>query len=89
MTTHGLRSLLVVVLFLPAAAAPVAARTPAADGPTPALKADRPDAGPAAPVLLADGVSIGKWLSGGRSRVVQVCVVAMCIALFIMMRKLT
>jgi hypothetical protein len=34
--------------------------------------------------------SIGKWFSGsgGRARVVQLCVVTMCIALFSMMRKL-
>jgi hypothetical protein len=42
-------------------------------------------------VLLAEGWSIGKWFSGsgGRTRVVQFCVVTMCIALFIMMRKLS
>ena len=41
-----------------------------------------------APLL---GWGIGKWFvgSGGRTRVVQFCVVTMCIALFIMMRKLT
>jgi hypothetical protein len=41
------------------------------------------------PVVLAGGWSIGTFLaSGGRARIVQICVVAMCIALFIMMRKL-
>jgi hypothetical protein len=45
---------------------------------------------PPMPVLLAGGWSIGKWFSGsgGRTRVVQFCVVTMCVALFIMMRKL-
>jgi hypothetical protein len=33
--------------------------------------------------------SFGKWVSGGgRARVVQFCVATMCVALFIMMRKL-
>ena len=41
------------------------------------------------PVLLA-GWGIGRWFAGGggRARVVQFCVVTMCVALFIMMRKL-
>jgi hypothetical protein len=41
-------------------------------------------------VVLADGFSIGKVFSGlnSRARIVQGCIVFMCIALFIMMRKL-
>lgn len=43
-----------------------------------------------APALFAGSWGIGRWFSGtgGRARVVQLCVVTMCIALFIMMRKL-
>ena|GEM_PF-3221276 len=41
------------------------------------------------PLMPAVNWSIGQFLSGGgRRRTVQICVVAMCIALFIMMRKL-
>jgi hypothetical protein len=48
--------------------------------------ADRSSLGP---VVLADSWSIGKLVAGGgRTRIVQFCVVIMCIALFIMMRKL-
>ncbi len=41
-------------------------------------------------VVLADsGWSLGKYVaSGGRARIVQICVAVMCIALFILMRKL-
>jgi hypothetical protein len=40
-------------------------------------------------VVLGDIWSIcGYFSGGGRTRIVQICVVAMCIALFIMMRKL-
>jgi hypothetical protein len=47
-----------------------------------------PRAQPAA-VMFAESWSIGKFFSGAnsRTRVVQICVVVMCIALFIMMRK--
>jgi hypothetical protein len=39
--------------------------------------------------VLAQGWSIGKFVAGGgRARIVQICVVVLCIALFIMMRKL-
>ncbi len=42
-----------------------------------------------APVLLAEGFSFGKWFAGGgRTRVVQFCAGAMCVALFVMIRKL-
>jgi hypothetical protein len=46
---------------------------------------------PAGPVpVLADGWSPGKLFGGvtGRSRVIQFAVVGMCIALFILIRKL-
>jgi len=48
-------------------------------------------AAPAAPALLAEGFSFKGLFSGinSRARVVQLCVVAMCLALFIMMRKFT
>lgn len=42
-----------------------------------------------APIVLGDGWSVGKLVSGGgRTRIVQICAVVMSIALFIMMRKL-
>jgi hypothetical protein len=41
------------------------------------------------PVVLAESWSIGKFVAGGgRPRIVQICVGVMCVALFIMMRKL-
>lgn len=40
-------------------------------------------------VVLAVDWSLGKFVaSGGRPRIVQICVVVMCIALFILMCKL-
>jgi hypothetical protein len=40
------------------------------------------------PFLWADVWSLGHFFTaGGRSRIVQVCVVAMCLALFIMLKK--
>jgi hypothetical protein len=43
------------------------------------------------PVVFADGFSLKGFFSGmgSRTRVVQLCVVTMCLALFIMMRKFT
>jgi hypothetical protein len=41
------------------------------------------------PIVPALDWSLGKFVaSGGRPRIVQICVVVMCIALFILMRKL-
>jgi hypothetical protein len=44
-----------------------------------------------APAVLAEGFSLRGYFSsiGSRTRVVQLCVVAMCLALFILMRKFT
>ncbi len=41
-------------------------------------------------IVFADNSwSLGKYVaSGGRARIVQICVAVMCIALFILMRKL-
>jgi hypothetical protein len=40
------------------------------------------------PLIWADVWSLGHFFtSGGRTRIVQVCVVAMCLALFIMLKK--
>jgi hypothetical protein len=63
-----------------------AAAAPAAPTPT-----ARPAAVAAAPALLADGFSVKSLFSGfnSRARVVQLCVVMMALALFIMMRKFT
>jgi hypothetical protein len=43
------------------------------------------------PLAFAEGLSMSKFFSGmnNRGRVVQVCIVTMCIALFILMRKFT
>ncbi len=44
---------------------------------------------PGSPIVFADVWDIAHFItSGGRTRIVQMCVVAMCLALFIMMRKL-
>ena len=45
----------------------------------------------AAPVVVAEGFTLKGYFSGmgSRTRVVQLCVVTMCLALFILMRKFT
>jgi hypothetical protein len=67
---------------------PCAAAAPAM-GPAPAATAAA--VAPAAPAVFADGFSLKGFFSGmgSRTRVVQLCVVTMCLALFIMMRKFT
>jgi hypothetical protein len=69
---------------------PVCAETPIRVNSSAALVAAEYGANSANAVLLAEGWGIGSWFSGAnaRSRVVRFCVVTMCIALFIMMRKL-
>jgi hypothetical protein len=86
MTMHCSRVVFLLGVFLLAGSPAVSAETAAREGSTAAVSGD---AAPA-PVLLAGGWGIGKWFSGsgGRARVVQFCVGTMCIALFIMMRKL-
>jgi hypothetical protein len=73
-------ALLALLLLGPCAAAAPAAR------PAPACAA-AVTAGP----VLAEGFSLKGFFSGmgSRTRVVQLCVVTMCLALFIMMRKFT
>lgn len=86
MTRHGLELLLLATLLLgPACPSALAQTIPSQEPAIVAYAAG--DA--AAPVLLAEGSSFGRLFSGsgGRTRVVQFCVVTMCIALFIMMRK--
>jgi hypothetical protein len=53
--------------------------------------AARADGDTSVPILLAQGWSFGSFFSGGggRTRVVQFCVVTMGVALFIMMRKIS
>jgi hypothetical protein len=83
---HCFRLVLLVGLTFLAVTPPASAEAPHREGPSPAVCA-----APPAPTLLAAGSwSIGRWFSGtgGRTRVVQFCVVTMCVALFIMMRKL-
>jgi len=86
MMRHGFGMLLLTALVLgPACPSALAQTIPS---PKPGVVA--PAAGDAAaPALLAEGSSFGRLFSGsgGRARVVQFCVVTMCIALFVMMRK--
>ena len=80
----GAGSFLLLVLLLGALAAP-AAPTPL---PRPALPAEAEPARLVAPDEPR-AAGIGKYFSGlaTRSRVVQLCVVAMCLALLILMKK--
>jgi hypothetical protein len=83
MRDHGFQGVLLAVFLLMPAALPAAAE--AAARPRVVVEARSvPGA-----LVLADGGSVGKFLAGGRTRVVQFCVVIMCIALFIMIKKLT
>ena len=86
MTRHGFGLLLLAALVLGPACPSTLAQTISAQGS--AVVAPAADDA-AAPVLLAESFSIGRLFSGsgGRTRVVQFCVVTMCIALFVMMRK--
>ena len=78
MRHRAVQGFVLLALWLSIEAAPVAA-APA----SPALERAAP-----ATVVVADG-AVGSFVTGGgRARVVQVCAVVMCIALFIMMRKL-
>jgi hypothetical protein len=85
MMMHCLRLFCLMGLLLLFMNPPVCAQTPTRGRTAASVSADAP-----APALLAQGWGIGRFFSGtgGRTRVVQFCVVTMCIALFIMMRKL-
>jgi hypothetical protein len=76
-----------LLVCLASVAAPPARAESGSPGTTPAAREVR--AAPP-PVLLAEGWSPWQYFRGaaGRTRVVQFCVVTMCVALFIMMRKL-
>jgi hypothetical protein len=83
MSSYEFRQFFLVTLLLFAVGSPVCAD--AADKPRPAAAvrcvSDT--------VLWADAWSFGHFFTGGgRARIVQICVVVMCIALFIMMKKL-
>jgi hypothetical protein len=67
-----------------------AACSTACAGDAPRLSATCHAETPAATVVLAEGGwSLGKYIAGGgRTRIVQVCAAVMCVALFILMRKL-
>ena len=87
MTRHSFELLLLAALLLGPACPSALAQTIHSQEPAVAARA----AGDTAtPVLLAEGSGVGRLFSGsgGRTRVVQFCVVTMCIALFVMMRKL-
>jgi len=83
MNDHGIRRLFLVVLLFLSVGSPACAE--AAQRPPTTVSV-----GPApAAIMLADSWNVGKFVAGGgRTRVLQICVVVMCIALFIMMRKL-
>lgn len=95
MRNHVFRQAVVVIALLLPAGSPAFATCGAASGEWQVAREDRCSSrhSPLATrylsaVVLADGWGIGHFFSGGgRTRVVQVSVVAMCIALFIMMRK--
>jgi hypothetical protein len=76
----GAVALLVALALLAAAGAPAQART-APPTPTPALAAAAP--------TFADDVSFTRWLRGylNRNHIVQICVVMMLLALFIIIKK--
>jgi hypothetical protein len=77
-----LRLVLLALLGLPLASIPASAQPVAS---TRAVAITRP---PAAPYAVS--FSMKRWFSGGvgRSRVIQIGTVVMCLALFILMRKL-
>jgi hypothetical protein len=89
MTMHCLKLVFLVGLVLLALSPPASAQPRAGQGDSAAVCAAGGVDAPS-PILLAQGWSLGRWFSGagGRTRVVQFCVVTMCVALFIMMRKL-
>jgi hypothetical protein len=89
MMMHCFKLFCLTVLVLLAVSPSVCSQTPPRAGTAASVCAAR-GAGEPAPVVLAQGWGIGRYFSGtgGRTRVVQLCVVTMCIALFIMMRKL-
>lgn len=82
MRCHGLRRIVVVLILLLPAGPPAFAEA------TLSPYSDASVHSAPCPAVLANGWGIGHLLSGGgRGRVVQVSVVTMCIALYIMMRK--
>jgi hypothetical protein len=95
MSNHAFRRFVLVLLLFLGAGSPVFAEVEGRGasgegrGKTNAFLAARPSplaTGQA--VVLADVWSLGHFFtSGGRTRIVQMCVVAMCLALFIMMKK--
>jgi hypothetical protein len=89
MMMHCLKWVCLMGLLLLAMSPPARAETPTRPGTSASVCAAGGAVAPA-PALLAQGWGIGRYFSGagGRTRVVQFCVVTMCIALFIMMRKL-
>jgi hypothetical protein len=83
MSNHALRRFFLIVLLVLALSPPAFAD--ANVKPRPIAAVHRASTA----VVLFGSWNIGGFSSGGgRTRVVQICVVVMCIALFIMMRKL-
>jgi hypothetical protein len=74
-------------LFFFVVALVLAADSPALAGPAVRQSGTLVHSVPAG-VVLPDNWGLGPFLSGGgRTRIVQICVVVLCIALYIMMRK--
>jgi hypothetical protein len=83
MRNHALRQFVLVVLLLWSVKSPAFAGAPVRPGPAAAVR-PAPSA-----IVRADVQNFGHFFTGGgRTRIVQICVVVMCIALFIMMKKL-
>jgi hypothetical protein len=91
MSNHDFRRFVLVVLLFLGAGSPVFSAVEWRTGSVSCRVeyASNPAAYAAGSPLWADVWSLGHFFtSGGRARIVQVCVVAMCLALFIMMRKI-
>jgi hypothetical protein len=83
MNALGIQRFLLGVVLLTATAPPVFAEA-AAQSCVAAKTCSTPR-----PMVRAGSWGIGRLVGpGGRTRIVQICVVVMCIALFIMMKKL-
>lgn len=83
MSSHDFRQFFLVALLLFAVAPPVCADVARKPHPMAAVCCASDT------TLWADAWSFGHvFTGGGRARIVQICVVLMCLALFILMKKL-
>jgi hypothetical protein len=89
MSSYAFRRFFLVALLLLAVSSPAHALEQRTGSVSCLVTAPKPAAYAVGSPLWADFWSIGHFFtSGGRTRIVQTCVVAMCIALFFMRRKL-